>query len=297
MTDVTATEDFMEHYGVKGMKWGVRNDKGHEGERARIKTINKADREFANPNSIKLWISIHNRASELSNANDIPRINSKPEWVAASKRKEFLKDTPLTQRYLKEHTDAFLKNLDQAATERGTNASGTKKYGVKVSDPVTGNWHVTLDSVKHAGNTIDSFIVEVSRDANGLITSLKIPDFISHAVNDILEHFGVKGMKWGVRNSKKTTGVSRGKGALIDRNDRAKKVIKDARSGKDHRALAAIGRAFVGKEQQKINWSTMIKSLNAQNKRLKMDKATFNDKFKIAMTTSVVDLVVSRRPA
>jgi hypothetical protein len=28
------TVEFLEHHGVRGMKWGIRKDRGHHGERA-----------------------------------------------------------------------------------------------------------------------------------------------------------------------------------------------------------------------------------------------------------------------
>src|SRR5580765_5794043 len=39
-------ENLLEHHGTKGMKWGVRRDKGHEGESASPKKITKLDKKF-----------------------------------------------------------------------------------------------------------------------------------------------------------------------------------------------------------------------------------------------------------
>lgn len=185
---------FIEHHGVKGQKWGVRNDKGHAGERAKTKKIAKLDDKFArNIGTFSTAVKLHNRSAQLSNDNDVDRINNKPEY----KDKDFSRDSPLRRKYYKEHQDAFLNNLDKAASEFGTNASGTKKY--KIVEGNNGAWDVVLSDVKHA-EADQSFTVDVSYDDMGHITKLSIKEDVTHSdLEKFLEHHGVKGQKWGVR--------------------------------------------------------------------------------------------------
>ena len=199
---MTTVETFLEHHGVKGQKWGVRNDKGHEGERAKTKKIVKLYKKFArNANSLDTFIKVNNRAATVTNKNDVPRINNKPQY----KGQDFTRDTPLRRKYYKEHQDAMLKNLEAAAKEEGTNASGTQQYGI--FENTDGSWNVTLKDIKHADASVR---INVTYDDKGYITNLSVGDPMAHTnVDEFLEHHGVKGQKWGIRNARSRVSKSR----------------------------------------------------------------------------------------
>jgi hypothetical protein len=189
-------DEFLAHYGVKGMKWGVRKDRGHEGQRAKTKKIEKLDKKYDRlANHYTTTIDIHNRAARLTNKNDVERINNKPQY----KDMDFSKPSPLRDKYYKEHSDAFIKNLEKAASEMGTNASGTKQYSIVVA-PDNDSWMVYLKDVKHADEDAPEMVVKIKRDAKGHILSIEMPEDLEHAdLDEFLAHYGVKGMKWGVR--------------------------------------------------------------------------------------------------
>lgn len=201
--DKLSLDDALVHFGKKGMKWGVRQDKGHEGERAKTRKIAKLDKKFERKTqSLGVTIKIHNRAAELTNKNDIDRINNKPEYKDA----DFRRDSPLRQKYYKEHQDAFLNNVQKAADELGTNASGTRKYNIRETHD--GAWDIYTDSIRHADETSTEikpeFTVKVKYN-KGKIVSVELPDAVAHGeafAADFLEHVGVKGMHWGVRRSR-----------------------------------------------------------------------------------------------
>lgn len=113
-------------------------------------------------------------------------------------------------------------------------------------------------------------------------------------VEDILEHYGVPGMHWGIRKGKGTTGVSRPAGALIEKNEVMKAQIARAKSGEAHRIKVAVAKAFIGEEQRKKNWNTTVRSLNAQNARVRAGRASVADRFQMMTTTTLADLVISR---
>lgn len=178
--------EILAHFGTKGMKWGVRKDEGHEGETAKTSKIAKLDSQFEKKaNTASTWVDVNNHAADLYNSSDVDHINKKAKY----KSMDFDKDTPLRQAYVDEHADAFLKRLNQSADEHGTNASGTKKYTIKVLP--SGGWQVTTVDVKHNAFP-DSFIVEPKKNAAGCIVGV-------HPVVAGMAHFGVKGMHWGVR--------------------------------------------------------------------------------------------------
>lgn len=193
MTDVA---DFIiEHHGVKGQKWGIRNDRGHQGERAKTKKIAKLDKKFeTNTNLVNAWVAVHNHAADLTNKNDVHRINNKPQY----KDKDFSRDTPLRRKYYKEHQDAYLRNVEAAVKELGTNASGTKQYSI--IETSNGDWQIHVTEVNHDDMT--DVIIHVTYDDNGRILSVEAPKLITHSDIDgfIISHHGVKGQKWGIRH-------------------------------------------------------------------------------------------------
>lgn len=191
MTDT----DILEHSGVKGMKWGVRNDKGHEGESAKTKKIAKLDKKFEkNASSLNTTLALHNRAAELANSR-VDAINNKSKY----KGQDFTRDSPLRQSYYKEHQKSFLDGVTQAAKEMGTNASGTKQY--TIIETTSGGWDVYVTDVQHADEKTPEFSVDVDYDDMGHIRKVMLPETAAHAddVEEFLAHYGVKGQRWGVR--------------------------------------------------------------------------------------------------
>lgn len=169
------------HYGIKGMKWGVSRDVGANGRvsgRA-AKKIEKQDKKFEKAaGSQSTFVKVYNRAADISNRETIPKINAKPEYDAAAKRGDLMGDTPINRKYTKEYEREFLKNLNTAASELGTNASGTRKYSIASDD--SGNWRVQTDDVQHALTT--AFIVRIKRASDGKIINLEmVKDGLSHS--------------------------------------------------------------------------------------------------------------------
>ncbi len=195
---MSMVEEFIAHVGVKGMKWGVRKDKGNEGKRATNRKITKLDKKFErNAQTPKTTFTLHNAAAKKANEIDVPRINNKPQY----KDKDFSRDSPLRRKYYKEHQNAFIDRVDEAARSMGTNASGTKRY--KIVETPTGGWDVVVADVKHTDIGEVEIHVEVEYTEQGHIKRLNPVGSMAHSdVGEFIEHVGVKGMKWGVRKSR-----------------------------------------------------------------------------------------------
>lgn len=115
----------IEHTGVKGMKWGVRHDKGYEGKKAKNKKIAKLDAKFEKKASSK-YFSIYNKMANELNSTIIPKINSKKEYAHVNFNDP--KNKKLNQKYLDEYAREATKSLNKhSKNDIGTNASGTKK--------------------------------------------------------------------------------------------------------------------------------------------------------------------------
>lgn len=119
---------------------------------------------------------------------------------------------------------------------------------------------------------------------------------------ELLMHYGIRGMKWGFRKGKSVTGVSRTRGMMLDRNARDTKMFKDASAGKGHRlprASVAVGRKLLGKERYDRQLKKRISEMNKQSKRLKAGKLTVSDRIDMGVHLyrfSGVGLLVSHTP-
>lgn len=119
-------------------------------------------------------------------------------------------------------------------------------------------------------------------------------------LNDaLLMHYGIRGMKWGVRRGSSKTGISRARGAMVDRNDRHISRMKNVMAGKglirdriDYKMQSVV----LGKSMTDRLMKVSIKEMNEQNTRLKKGKATFRDKLTVTFTTTPIDFVLSNRP-
>lgn len=112
-----------------------------------------------------------------------------------------------------------------------------------------------------------------------------------------LAHFGTKGMKWGVRKSKKITGISRPRSALLDRNAFYLRNRKNAIVGKgSHGAAGALGRKMLGSERWHRQMQNSIKSIHDQNARLRSGKLTVTDRLQLVFQTTPINLIVSTTP-
>lgn len=201
MSDMTTTQlgeaavAQLFHYGKKGMKWGVRNDKGHEGERVKTKQLDKLDKKWEKDMERHAYMKLHNAAAEKMNNGGIDAINNSPKWKDVDFRKP--ENEKLLDEYYADHENAFQKAMVEAGPSLGMNPSGTKAFVIKkVKDPETGEDYddVFLEPVgkdiKHEeGEKVQIF--RLTRNETGHIT-----EYIEQEAE--LKHYGVKGMRWGV---------------------------------------------------------------------------------------------------
>jgi hypothetical protein len=110
----------------------------------------------------------------------------------------------------------------------------------------------------------------------------------------MLIHYGIRGMKWGVRRGKGVTGVSRHRGALMDRNNRVVFQRKKLIAGTRHKHLVGLAKKLIGEDTFNRRMKASIKELNSQNDRIKKGKITFEDRMDAIFNVPVGALVISR---
>lgn len=198
-------EDFLEHYGVQGMKWGVRKDKGHEGESVRTKKLPKLDKKWekkalSSSNIIKMQNAV---ADKLNAPNGgLNKVNNSAKYRDVDFTNP--KNRDLHTQYMKDITDTMHRTYKSVAREAGGNPSGTKRFGAKL-DHIAGKVYFSLDDVKHADFEDDIQFVGVL-DAKRFVTSIektteKSMQQSSDPVEDFLAHYGVLGMRWGKKKA------------------------------------------------------------------------------------------------
>src|SRR3954453_20649644 len=190
-------KNVLAHHGVKGQKWGVRR-----AEKKTAKIDARFEKRPTNPKHILSdRIALHNSVHDIMNYH-IGRINSKPEYVKAANDGILADDNhPTTKKYLKEYMDTYVSELNKSAKNMGMNASGTREFGVRAANDFLG-FQIYARDVKHASE--NSFDIKFVRDDKGRVMDL-ILDSIAQgvlAVDNVLAHHGVKGMRWGVTRSK-----------------------------------------------------------------------------------------------
>jgi 2'-5' RNA ligase len=276
-------DSVLEHFGTKGMRWGVRNEKIDrkdvlgEGKQATPKKIVKLDKKWETRQaSADTWVGLHNHAALLHN-QDIPKLNAKFDLKYGEEKMNsgILWDNnhPITKEYHAEYNKGFTQRLNEAAAVQGTNASGTKKVKIITANNDSFDefsWHQEVVKIKHAAKSDepDTLVFVATLDDHGRIISVRPQEDNMEMKQtedlgiEFLEHHGVKGMRWGVRNDtassaaksvgsgvkKAAKGVSKGvKGAVNLAGD-----ISFENQALDGRAREAIAN-HAGKEFRKTD--------------------------------------------
>jgi hypothetical protein len=190
--------DILEHHGTKGMKWGVRR-----AQKQAAKAENKWGRHAG---STATFIKIHNAAADEMNSVHIDRINNMPKYKNVDLTKS--KNKTLNDQYMNEYAKTWNSVLAKHSKEiAGTSPAGRRF--VLSQDPVTGTFSGHVIEKTGAQHADTEPTVLFLTDDTGHVTEVKIDTLSQTAMlgEGVLEHFGIKGMRWGVRRQEGSGGT------------------------------------------------------------------------------------------
>lgn len=236
-------DNFLAHYGVPGMKWGVRNDGTPHTKRSAKKEA-KADAKWEKSiYTVQGAMKVHNAMAE--------HVNSRLGTLNDKYTSEALKNPDTMKAYESEYMQLMNDGYSKAVTSvHGSSPSG-KKQAVLSED---GDRIVIRDaSVKHAefdGEEPDLLIL-LKRDSAGRVIGMNEAQ-LAMSQDDLaevfyLEHYGVPGMRWGHR---KPPGSPPGPASEVTVKQKPGKKVKTS-GGKERPAHEDAIKAAVGKQVAK----------------------------------------------
>lgn len=243
-------EEFLEHYGVLGMHWGVRKDRPSGGTRIRTQRTFTGYYGSNNKNSLKgVGLNLMSYLGGFPLAAGATSVISPMSMVYHTSRREIKHQVKkINQKYtapghdirttkslqkaynrdvqeaihtaINRHKSAFVRPLRAVANVRAGKHVNTeydvdfymtdswnKAAFIVLTSPKGKTKDLRVGFAKHSDEEDDSVLhleVLLPRNEDGLITDFIIPeleDEASHAdaVDEFLSHYGILGMRWGVR--------------------------------------------------------------------------------------------------
>jgi 2'-5' RNA ligase len=228
---IEAGAEFLEHFGVKGMHWGVRKSEGGAPkERGKIRkaitranvqnrAINETIREKGGGPLLgtaeqkhEFRVNVHSdTAWAVGNLKNDPRFKGKDlkyDHEAAAAYSAEVKKAAATayKNQLAIHRTKLAIDTTVAITKAVRQAKAEEKARAEEIRIKATEAHAAAHA-EDGNKVLDEMVMSFSRDDKGFITDLTVEEELSHteAGADFLEHYGVKGMRWGVTTVDKAT--------------------------------------------------------------------------------------------
>lgn len=233
-------EEFIQHYGTRGMKWGVRKNIQSRQGAARSEYVEAKDAKWVGKVSANPKISKVTRIAARDAKKQTRKLKKEYKENGLNVKKPGLART----RYDNEVKDILQQSVDRASNKiHGTSPTGLKevqifryadgsmtatigtrdnlkirkqqrqiaKADVRAAKAAAKVKHADIDPDAPTADDYDGFEFRLVLDDEGFVDDILTPfdDEVEHSDDDIVEyldeeviqHYGVKGMQWGVRRS------------------------------------------------------------------------------------------------
>lgn len=236
MDPIEAGEEFIAHYGVKGMRWGVR--KNRQGK-VKARSIMKKDRKIEDDKPQGYTNAFRKKHDALARTyvSARPKVKKAIRQINKSEKykdKDLKRDAKLRAQYHAEISKAVTDQLNAAAVLKGTTREGFRlnfEYNIDKSmfPDVTVKQVPNMATraqdrkearetrkLRHADEeeTDDESVMTLNaiRDANFFVIDFEVDEeemSQSDIGEEFIAHYGVKGMKWGIRKPRIDRGIRR----------------------------------------------------------------------------------------
>lgn len=271
-------ENILDHHGTKGMHWG---------ERRAQKRLDKQERRFDKTFASKgrtnqLKVELHNSVGPVVQSK-VNQLNASPKYSKAISSGR-LKDAndPITKQYINDFNKIYLNEMNGYLKGFQSPMGKTVKAELNSQDFLGFSLKVQnaqgAKKIKHADGNDLLVRVNYIKDKDGRIIDTEVveDDLAQSSINNILEHHGVKGMRWGVRR-KATVGPQE-----VIVSDRRKKIKTSGGSGHPAHSDAVRARTTAQVAKKSGLKALSNKELQDFNNRLNLEqnakRLTFQDK-------------------
>jgi hypothetical protein len=322
-------EEVLQHYGVKGMKWGKHIKSAGSSAKSGVKKVGTKTKEAADKvaskakphiDSIKRensWKKQLNNASNMSTKqlqkvanraqleNDLKRLSRKSNVGSSKDKKDYLKrgkmdDAELSRKVQRLRAkDNLLRNSNDATKAQKELAKKIIKVAAPLAISLAVNGKISqkdiFEAVTNPGGSKSKAVKAVIKTVSSKVKqSADLEDVILHGVDfndligmlnhgysdddivefelldDSLQHYGVKGMKWGVIRNKVQKSV---KAHVKKRNAKERATLDkyhEKRINKSKSYKQAYNRRTKGeKGKTPARHYAAVRSIKAQNDKVK----------------------------
>lgn len=299
-------DEVLAHFGVRGMKWGVQKAdtprqesfraqaKLSRSEKKTEKKLAKADGKWEKSiYSMNGAVKVHNEVADRMNKTELPKLNNNPKY----KDKNLNDDPKLEKDYYDDYESVVSRVYGEAVNKvHGSSPSG-KKRATYIEDENGPRIELRDETVKHANTeTEPDLVILLKKDDKGQVVEankaesepeLNQSDLEDSSLEDALAHYGVKGMKWGVRKTasersapsevKVKTKLARGGATDIQVKSKAGRGVVSTKGGRKN--VATDDAVQTKASRQKAKASTTDALSNAELKKV-VDRMQLEQKYR-----------------